>query len=420
MKIAILGAGISGLTVGRKLYDDGYDVKLFEKLSNPGGLATTRMTDGYVFDIYGGHVFNSRHKEIIDWIFELLPKEKWNFLVRNAKILFKGGLVSYPFELSLCELPPDDAVNAAYDFILSQNGEEPVNFRDWLVWNFGRSIADFYMLPYNSKIWNYPLEEMGTTWMRGKMPLPEKKEILMSFLMKDPSERKMPHSTFYYPFKGGIQTMVNAIAENLNIVCNFEINKIIKENNLWFINDEGPFDYIISTIPLPVLNRVLGDLLPTNIKNAISDLKYNGLNTFLCKMPPTDISWMYLPESKYRMHRMGCQGALSPYATPDEDSSGVVEIIGDRLILDDNFIFDEKYVPKDLKLEKVIDREYTEFAYVIHDKNHTKNTTLIKEYFNEISNFELLGRFATWNYNNMDLCMRDAFILYDKIVKNSK
>jgi len=86
----------------------------------------------------------------------------------------------------------------------------------------------------------------------------------------------------------------------------------------------------------------------------------------------------------------------------------------------ENFIFDEKYVPKDLKLEKVIDREYTEFAYVIHDKNHTKNTTLIKEYFNEISNFELLGRFATWNYNNMDLCMKDAFILYDKIVKNSK
>ena len=417
MKVAILGAGISGLTIGKKLYADGYEVKIFEKLPKPGGLATTRMVEGYTFDIYGGHVFNSKHLEIMEWIFSLLPKENWNYIVRNAKILFKDRLVSYPFELSLCELSPQDAVDATLDFILSQQGEEPDNFKDWLIWNFGKSISDYYMIPYNTKIWNYPLEEMGIKWMQGKMPLPEKKEILMSLLMKDSTERKMPHSTFYYPWKGGIQTMVNAIAQDLDITCNFEINEVRQEGNHWYVNEEGPFDYVISTIPLPILNKAMGDFLPDNVKNAILDLKYNGLNTFLCKMPKTDISWMYVPAKEHKMHRMGCQGALSPFATPDEDSSGVVVIIGEKLNIDYNFIFDEKYVPKELGLQKVIDREYCEFAYVIHDKNHTKNTELIKKYFNGIGNFSLLGRFATWNYNNMDLCMRDAFALHKKIIE---
>ena len=53
------------------------------------------------------------------------------------------------------------------------------------------------MIPYNEKIWAYPLEDMGTGWMRGKMPLPTKKEIIRSVILKDPKERKMPHSSFY-------------------------------------------------------------------------------------------------------------------------------------------------------------------------------------------------------------------------------
>ena len=212
MKIAVLGAGVSGLTAGRLLSDKGYQVTIFEKNETPGGLARSRFKDGYLYDPHGGHIFNSKHPEVVEWVFSLLSKENWQFTERNAKIYFNGKYISYPFELSLCELEPEDAVECIYDFLLSQQGEEPSNFKDWLTWNFGKGIADYYMIPYNEKIWAYPLEKMETQWMRGKMPLPEKKEIIRSILLKDPTERKMPHSTFYYPLHGGIQTMINAIA----------------------------------------------------------------------------------------------------------------------------------------------------------------------------------------------------------------
>ena len=166
MKIAILGAGISGLTAARVLIDRGHQVVVFEKNAAPGGLARSRFTNGYLYDPHGGHIFNSKHPEIVDWVFSILPKKNWQFTERNAKIFFNGRYVTYPFELSLCELETEEAVKCIYDFILSQQGKEPDNFKDWLTWNFGKGIASAYMIPYNEKIWAYPLEKMETQWMK--------------------------------------------------------------------------------------------------------------------------------------------------------------------------------------------------------------------------------------------------------------
>ena len=226
MKIAVLGAGVSGLTAARILKDKGYEVVLFEKNSNPGGLARSRFTDGFLYDPHGGHILNSKHPEVMDWVFSILPEDNWQFTQRNAKIYFGGKFISYPFELSLCELDTEDAVECVHDFILAQEGPEPDNFREWLTWNFGNGIAKRYMIPYNEKIWAYPLEDMETQWMRGKMPLPTKKEMIRSMILNDPKERKMPHSSFYYPLHGGIQTMVNAIAKGVHTRYGFCVSHI--------------------------------------------------------------------------------------------------------------------------------------------------------------------------------------------------
>lgn len=413
MKIAILGAGVSGLTAGRLLKDKGYDVTIYERSEKLGGLAKSRITDGYTYDPHGGHIFNSKHKEVTDWIFSLLPNDEWQYSTRNAKIYFNGKYISYPFELSLCELDIDDAADCLYDFILSKQGDEPDNFRDWIIWNFGKAIADYYMIPYNEKIWAYPLEKMETKWMQGKMPLPTKKEIIRSLLLKDPSERKMPHSTFYYPLKGGIQTMVNAISKGLNIKLNNPVKSIKKLANRWVINGGNAYDNIISTIPLPLLPYIME--LPAPVNKAINNLKHNSLTTILFDCHKTDISWLYIPSHEYRVHRIGYQSSLTPYACPQTgEGSAALEIIGKQFSINDNLI-NSNILPEKLGFRRVIDSEFTEYAYVIHDLGYRKNTTEIFSYFNkEVKGFELLGRWGTWNYNNMDICMHEAFQLVEK------
>ena len=57
LKIAILGAGISGLSLF-DILDRQYNIKcdIYEKEEEIGGLCRTRIVNGYTYDISGGHV----------------------------------------------------------------------------------------------------------------------------------------------------------------------------------------------------------------------------------------------------------------------------------------------------------------------------------------------------------------------------
>lgn len=414
MNIAVLGAGISGLSAARLLSDKGYEVTVYEKDSSVGGLAKSRFKDGILYDPHGGHILNSKHPEVMEWVFSIYSNGNWKYTERNAKIYFNGKFVSYPFELSLCELDIQDATNCVYDFILAQSGKEPSNFKDWLVWNFGQSICDCYMIPYNEKIWAYPLDQMETQWVAGKMPLPTKKEIIHSMLLKNPTERKMPHSTFYYPRYGGIQSFMNELAHGLNVRCNTDVTHINKKDGKWCINDEAVYDHVISTIPLPDISRVM-DNLPPDIINHISGLKYNSLTTVLFECPETDITWLYIPSHDYRAHRVGYQSALTPNANKNSGMGcGALEIIGEQFDIS-NLDKAVNVLPSELQYRKTLDSEFTKYAYVIHDLDYRTNINCIKGYFKKcVDEFDLLGRWGTWNYNNMDLCIWDSMQLVKK------
>ena len=69
-KIAIIGAGISGMSAAHYL-NDNYEVKVFEQESSPGGLIRCRRVNGSLFHTCGGHVFNSKRKDVLEWFWSL-------------------------------------------------------------------------------------------------------------------------------------------------------------------------------------------------------------------------------------------------------------------------------------------------------------------------------------------------------------
>ena len=50
-RIAVVGAGISGLVAAYELKCAGFDVAVFEKNDYPGGRMSTRLTGGLPFDM---------------------------------------------------------------------------------------------------------------------------------------------------------------------------------------------------------------------------------------------------------------------------------------------------------------------------------------------------------------------------------
>lgn len=56
--IAVIGAGLAGLTCAYELQKAGHNVEVFEKEVSPGGRSTSRTKDGLVFDIGANHYIN--------------------------------------------------------------------------------------------------------------------------------------------------------------------------------------------------------------------------------------------------------------------------------------------------------------------------------------------------------------------------
>ena len=65
-KVAVIGAGISGLTVAQ-LLKDRYPVVVYEKDTQPGGLIKCKRVEGSLFHTCSGHVFKSTFSHVSDW-----------------------------------------------------------------------------------------------------------------------------------------------------------------------------------------------------------------------------------------------------------------------------------------------------------------------------------------------------------------
>lgn len=107
MKYAVIGAGVSGLSMAGMLLKKGHEVVVYERGSRPGGLIKCTEVQGNLYHRVGGHVFNSRRQEVLDWFWSRFDRER-DFVSarRRAVISLEGGdVVDYPIENHLDQFP---------------------------------------------------------------------------------------------------------------------------------------------------------------------------------------------------------------------------------------------------------------------------------------------------------------------------
>jgi protoporphyrinogen oxidase len=404
MKIGIIGAGITGLTAG-KLLSEKYDVTIYEKKSDIGGIARTKDVDGITYHTVGGHCLNSKNKNVMDFIFnEVLPKENWHHVQRDAKINFHNNLISYPIEFSIKEIANFDeslAFNITKDFLSSEN-KETSNLADWFVEKFGKTLAEEYFIPYNRKIWQIEPSAMSHSWIEGKLPLPNKKEFFRALI--EDNVDTMPHSTFFYPNSNNQNTFIEALGAGLNVVTDFNVTSIEKIVDKWIINNQYECDLIINTMPLNILPSVLQNV-PDAIKEQAKKLKYNKVTNMLWRTKPINFTWSYYPSKDTIFHR---HIHIGNFFNPQQYFT-ITESMGEHSY-EEMVDYGKKF---DYLLEP-IDYNVSDYAYVVYDQNYSESTSKIKEYIEAIGLFTI-GRFGEWEYYNMDICIESAMNLVSKI-----
>lgn len=427
MKTAILGAGLTGLTLARLLKEKGQEITVLEREEEIGGLCRSKTENGFTFDIGGSHIIFSRDTEVYDFMCSLL-KENRDTRDRNTKIFYKSSYVKYPFENGLYQLPPDDRFFCINEFVKNlialEKGElkEPENFREWVYYTFGKGIAESYMIPYNEKIWNFPTEKMSHHWVDGRIPRPPVEDIIKASIGIE-TEGYTHQSVFSYPVKGGIEALIHAIAEPVrdDIKTGFCVRTIRKEKDGFVIsdgNEEILCDKIISTLPPQVLLPCMEDV-PEKVTGACKSLKYNSIACvgIGVKGDINDISWLYVPQTELGpANRISFPSNYSVEVSPDGHSSILAEITfneGDAISeMSDEEIADgaiETLCRMDI-LKSPDDAVYKtverfEYAYVVYDTEYQDNVKIVRDFI-ESAGIDTVGRFAEFEYLNMDGCIR--------------
>lgn len=436
MRWAILGGGLTGVTLARLLQQAGEEAVVLEKEDRIGGLCRSESKDGFTFDLGGSHIIFSRNTDVLSFMNEMLSSNKAERR-RNTKIFYKGLMVTYPFENGLFELPKEDLFYCINEYIrtiiAAEKGEipPPANFRDWILGTFGQGIADCYLIPYNEKIWNYPTEQMSAHWMEGRVPRPPVDDIIRSAIGIT-TEGYTHQSVFTYPIEGGIEAVVKGIAEPVqdSIVTGSTVSSLQKRDGKWVIGDgraEYAADRVISTIPLQHLLPCL-DSVPPEVQKACDALRYNSLISvcigFEGTAPP--LSWVYIPETAHGyFNRISFPSNYSDAVAPPGHASVLAEItynegdpisrLSDEEIRDDTIrsLVQMGVIPADSGIAHASVYR-SKFAYVVYDLDYLENIKTVRSWLSG-QGIDLVGRFSEFEYLNMDGCIQSALSFMERI-----
>lgn len=385
---------------------------MFEKNSSPGGLIRCDVVEGNLFHRVGGHVFNAKDKDVSDWFWNHFDKEtEFIKAERNAKILINGMMVGYPLENHLYLLDTQ-TVRSIVDELLNLQArgyKDPYSYSDFeafLKGNFGNTLYSLYFKPYNEKIWKTSLDTVPMEWLEGKLPMPDFNKIFLSNITRE-GEKEMVHSTFYYPRKGGSQFIIDRLSRGLKIACSNTVDNIRNLEGKWRIN-EVDFDSVVYTGDVRLLHKILfvNDAKVSEALKSVATLRSNGTSNMLCETDDTDLSWLYLPGGETKSHRIIYTGNFSSTNNvPGKRKTCVAEFSGH--VEEAQMALELKKLPGNLK---PISYNYEPNSYVIQDKDTRQKIHEIKKCLEPLG-FYLTGRFAEWEYYNMDKAIKSTFSL---------
>ena len=432
-KIVIIGAGPTGLGAAYRLEELNYkNWAIYEANDYIGGLAASFKDEkGFTWDI-GGHITFSK-SEYFNGLVKNLLKNKYLEHDRKSFIWIENNFIPYPIQNNIKDLPKEKVIECLmglYD--IRNNNVQTNNFKDWIFSVFGKGFADCFMLPYNNKVWAFPLEQMSSDWIANRVNKIEIKKLLENVIYNRTDSDWGPNNKFIYSLENGTAglflEMASLVKDKLYLGKKL-VNIDLKNKRLEFgDHTKASYDILISTIPVDNLIKLAG---VKKLNNESSELKHNSILVVgigIKKQPPSDKCWMYFPEYNCPFYRVTYLSNYSPKNTPGkgycslmcETSYSSHKKVNKNLIIDEtiNGLINTKLIEKDDKelivSKFLIDREY---SYPIPSIGRDKALGAI-QLFLEKNEIYSRGRFGSWKYENgnMDHSVMQGVGIVDRLL----
>lgn len=412
--VVILGAGLSGLGCIRQLPG----ARIYEAQAYVGGHAYSHDAGGFHFD-EGAHICHSTDKKYLEMVFEAAGDVK-HVASSNVVNRREGKWITYPVQNHLHELEPHERTLALTGFVTAQverAGLEPRHYLDWCLNQYGEFLTEQFYAIYTAKYWRTPMADLSTDWLSGRL-MPSQINRVIAGAIATQSDDQAVFSAFHYPSSGGYFKFFNNLYDGLNISLDSKAVEIdLARLTVIFANGSSQdFTELVSTIPLPVLIKIIKDV-PQSVKDAASLLRHTQLlcvNIVINRPRVTDLHWFYIYDQEIEASRVSVTSNLGNEPLAAEKTALQAEIFrrADETINVDQLVENTiEHLTKALNFRReeieTVKPVLVSHAYIISDLDRARSVQHVHEWLLK-KGVHCAGLFGKWKFIWSDAAFHDG------------
>jgi protoporphyrinogen oxidase len=277
--VAVVGAGLAGLTAALRLTEAGHRVKVFERYPRPGGLARVLEVGGEPLEAFYHHLFTS-DTSYVSLAEELGVADLIDWLPSRMGIWTQGRLWDFGTPQSLLRfgpLSPLDKARFAISTLLLQHSRDPSRFEDvtaseWIGRYQGKRVWQSVWGPLFHQKFAEDADKVAMVWLWGKLNLRGKSR----------SASGMGERLGY--MRGSFGKLVEALEDRLEaggteLYLSEAVQRIEGSAGRFSILTRGSSwnaNRVLCATPVPDYLEIAGHLLSEDERNNLSGLRATG------------------------------------------------------------------------------------------------------------------------------------------------
>ena len=320
--IAIVGAGIAGLTAADFLQQKGVPFVLFEAGKKIAGLATSFKDDeGFSYD-FGAHFITNRLADAIGVGDDCLTVKHY-----GERVWLGGKSYSYPFGLVMIPRLTLSGIKTK----LAGNGHSPASAAEWFRKSYGTALADEVALPL-IEAWSGAGAADLSPAVGDSLPGSIAKTLYLKAASKVTGravacgynrEKEESASVYHVYPKDGVSTLCEKLAEGLEDMIKLEspVEEILVENGkVVAVKAKGEItevSAVVSTAPANILTKLVRG---TDALDEFKDFRYRPMVFINLKFEGRGLlsdTVLWFPEDKFPFFRLTEATISMPWLAPE-------------------------------------------------------------------------------------------------------
>ncbi len=305
MKVAVVGAGISGLTAAYRLWQAGVEVVVLERESVAGGKIRSSSRDGLTFD-WGPNGFLSNAPGTLKLVHDLglNPELEPASDAAKHRFIWRGGALhklpgTIPAAITTKLLTPFQKIRSLLEYFVPAKTPETESVFDFALRRFGRAVAETFIAPMVIGITSGDARATSLDALFPRMRGMEQTKggLLRAMIAGQRQAKKTgiePPSSRLTSFKqGGIQRLTDRLQEVLgnNLKLGVTVSKLEPlKNGYRVFSSVGMFDVDAVILATPAF--VSADLLEPSKPELALELRaipYADVRVFGLSFNPSDV-----------------------------------------------------------------------------------------------------------------------------------